>query len=133
MIIETTIVGGERMQKLSDAELAVMEVLWSGHEFVLGELVDALKHKKKWSRNTVHTYLTRMEKKALVKINRSQEPHLYSYVLTKDEYLKEERNHLLNRAYQGSVSDLISAFLKDSKITPEEKEELNKILDEMEV
>ncbi|MFR7591111.1 MAG: BlaI/MecI/CopY family transcriptional regulator [Longibaculum sp.] len=121
------------MQKLSDAELSVMEVLWSGHEFVLGELVDALKTKNQWSRNTVHTYLTRMEKKNLVKIDRNQEPHRYCYVLTKDDYLKGERSHLLNKVYQGSVTDLMSAFLKDSKITPEEKEKLNKILDEMEV
>lgn len=121
------------MQKLSDAELSVMEILWSGDDFVLGELVEVLKAKNHWSRNTVHTYLTRMEKKNLVNIDRNLEPHRYRYALTLEDYQKEERSRLLNKVYQGSVTDLMSAFLKDSKITPEEKEQLNQILDEMEV
>lgn len=121
------------MKSLSDAELLIMEVLWSGQTFLLGEIVEALKIKKHWSRNTVHTYLTRMEKKNLVKIDRIHEPHRYCYVLSRDEYMQWERNRLLNKVYQGSVTDLMSAFLKDSKITPEEKDKLNQILDEMEV
>ena len=121
------------MKSLSDAELLIMEVLWGGQTFLLGEVVEALKIKKHWSRNTVHTYLTRMEKKNLVKIDRTHEPHRYCYVLSRNEYLQWERNRLLNKVYQGSVTDLMCAFLKDSKITPEEKAKLNQILDEMEV
>lgn len=52
------------MQKLSDAQWAVMEVLWTKKSLLLGEIVEQLKEKTNWSRNTVHTYLTRMEKKA---------------------------------------------------------------------
>lgn len=119
--------------KISHSEWLVLEVLWAGDSFVLKDIVNALYDKTKWSRNTVHTYLTRMEKKGLVKINRSQEPHLYSYLISKDDCFKHEREELLNKFYQGSVGDLITAFLKESKITPEEKERLNKLLDEMEV
>lgn len=121
------------MQKLSDSEWKVMDVLWTKDSFVLGEIVDALYTQTKWSRNTVHTYLTRMEKKGLVSIDRHQEPHRYSFVVSKEECLKRERDILLNQVYQGAVGDLVAAFLKESKITPEEKERLNQILDEMEV
>ena len=49
------------MRRLSDAELNVMNVLWQEPQgFTLGEVVDALKPATGWSRNTVHTYLTRM-------------------------------------------------------------------------
>jgi len=121
------------MKKLSDSEWLVMEVLWRKDYFVLGDIVEALQEKTHWSRNTVHTYLTRMEKKGLVFIDRKHEPHQYSYLISRDDCSKREREELLNKVYQGAVGDLVVAFLKESKITPEEKERLNKILDEMEV
>ena len=55
--------------KLSQPEWDVMEVLWSGSEFSLKEITSALYEKHQWSSNTVHTYLTRMNKKELLTIN----------------------------------------------------------------
>lgn len=121
------------MKKLSDAEWAVMEVLWKEKESVLGEIVEALQSEKNWNRNTVHTYLTRMEKKGLVKIERGIEPHHYTYLISRDECCRAEREKLLNKVYRGAVGDLVAAFLKESKISAEEKERLSRILDEMEV
>ena len=60
--------------KLTEAEWAVMEALWAGESFSLGELTRALYPGQGWSKNTVHTYLKRMEAKGLVKIERSSPP-----------------------------------------------------------
>lgn len=119
--------------KLSDAEWIVMEVLWTKEFMMLGEIVEHLQSQTKWSRTTVHTYLTRMEKKGLVYINRDVDPHLYSAKKSKEDCSKQERQNLLNKVYQGSVSDLVVAFLKESKISSQEKERLSKLIDEMEV
>lgn len=51
------------MIRLTEGEWAILEVLWSGERFPLGEIVSALRPKMNWRRNTVHTYLTRMESK----------------------------------------------------------------------
>lgn len=72
-------------------------------------------------------------KKGLVKIDKSQDPHHYLAAVSREACLKQERDILLNKVYQGAVGDLIAAFLKESKISTQEKERLNKILDEMEV
>ena len=66
------------MIRLTEGEWAILEVLWSGERFPLGEIVSALRPKMNWRRNTVHTYLTRMESKGLVKIHRETEPHQYA-------------------------------------------------------
>jgi len=121
------------MYKLSDSEWKVLEALWQADSLLLGDIVDSLYRRTKWSRNTVHTYLTRMEKKGLVNIDRKTEPHRYSRAVTKDDCSKKERDILLNKVYGGSVGDLVAAFLKESRITPEEKARLNKLLDDMEV
>ena len=54
------------MVNLSEREWLVLEALWDGGSAALGELTKALYEKTGWSRNTVLTYLTRMEAKGLV-------------------------------------------------------------------
>ena len=57
--------------KLSDRERQVLEALWAAPEgLALGQTAEALKSATGWSRNTVLTYLTRMEAKGLVTIDR---------------------------------------------------------------
>ena len=120
------------MYKLTDAEWTVMEALWTGSD-VLGTIVDALKPSTGWSRNTVHTYLTRMEAKGMVAIDRSHEPHTYTAQLSREDCARHERTTLLNKVYGGAAGDMLVAFLKESKITSEERDHLKKLLDEMEV
>ena len=121
------------MRRLSDAELKVMNTLWEGADLSLGEIVDALKPATGWSRNTVHTYLTRMEKKGLVTIDRTGEPHRYGAAVSREDCARKERSNLLNNVYGGAAGDLIAAFLKESKISEEERDRLRQLLDEMEV
>ena len=118
--------------KLSDAEWTVLEILWQGDAFTLGEITAALKHINAWSSKTVYTYLTRMEAKGLVAINRSENAP-YSAAVAREDCVKNERHELLNRAYKGAAGDLIAAFLQESRISAEEKERLRSLLDDMEV
>ncbi|MBE6039049.1 MAG: BlaI/MecI/CopY family transcriptional regulator [Anaerofustis stercorihominis] len=118
--------------KLTEAEWAVMEVLWSGENFSLGEITSSLHNVNSWNKNTVHTYLTRMEKKGYVKIHKG-DTRPYSANISREECAGEERNELLSKVYKGATGDLIAAFLKESKISQKEILKLKKMLDEMEV
>ena len=118
--------------KLSEAEWAVMEVLWSGERFGLGEITHALARVKGWSKNTVYTYLTRMEGKGLVRIDRSQTKP-YAAAVERETCARREREELLSKVYGGAAGELIAAFLKESAISPQEVERLRRLLDEMEV
>lgn len=118
--------------KLTEAEWSVLETLWSEKEMALGEITKALAPVNGWSKNTVHTYLTRMESKGLVRINRTRlKP--YSAAVSREECAQHEREELLTKVYGGATGDLIAAFLKESTLTHKEAERLRKMLDEMEV
>lgn len=119
--------------KLSDKEWIVLEVLWETEGSELGEVVEKLKTTTAWSRNTVHTYLTRMESKGIVFIDKAVNPHVYKASIEKSECQKHERKSFLSRVYNGAAGDMIAAFLKEEKITPEERKKLQQLLDEMEV
>lgn len=85
------------MIRLTEGEWAILEVLWSGERFPLGEIVSALRPKMNWRRNTVHTYLTRMESKGLVKIHRETEPHQYAAAVSREACAQQERKQLLDK------------------------------------
>ena len=121
------------MIRLTEGEWAILEVLWSGERFPLGEIVSALRPKMNWRRNTVHTYLTRMESKGLVKIHRETEPHQYAAAVSREACAQQERKQLLDKVYNGAAGELIAAFLKESHMTQAERDRLRKLLDEMEV
>ena len=119
--------------QLTEPEWAVMQALWQGKSMTLGQITTALEPIKHWSRNTVHTYLTRMEAKGLVRINKDVTPHIYCAMIDRESCQQKERHSFLNRVYSGSTGDLIAAFLKEEPISQEEREKLRKILDDMEV
>lgn len=121
------------MKKVSDAEWAVLQTLWQVGPSPLGSVTEALRLLRGWSRNTVLTYLTRMEGKGLVTIDRLCEPHSYAAAVSREESARQARSSLLQRVYHGSALELISAFLGEAEITAEERDRLRKLLDEMEV
>lgn len=120
------------MPKLSENEWLIMNVLWTGDNFSLGEIFTEVNKSISWSKNTVHTYLTRMQNKGLVKIDKlSKKP--YSADVSKQECADEEFDALLNNVYQGQTSDLVTAFLKKSSISKKQRDDLLKLLDDMQV
>lgn len=118
---------------LSEREWTVLNALWKTDGTELGELVTALFEETKWNRNTVLTYLTRMEAKGLVTIDKEASPHIYRATVDRESCRKKERRSFLNRVYKGSAGDLIAAFLKEEPISKEERDQLRKLLDDMEV
>ena len=121
------------MTKLSDREWTVLGVLWDLGGAALGDVTQALKEETGWSRNTVQTYLTRMEAKGLVAFDGSGYPRRYRAALDRESCMAQARDNFLNRVYQGSTGDLVAAFLKEKPISAQERDALRRLLDELDV
>ncbi len=118
--------------RLTDSEWKVLEVLWDKPSQTLGQILENLKEQTAWSRNTVHTYLTRMTAKDLVRHDNSS-PKKYSANISRETAANSERKGLMDRFYKGSASNLVASFVKDGELSKDEIEKLKKLLDEMEV
>ncbi len=119
--------------KLSDREWTVLNALWESGGAALGELTQALQRDTGWNRNTVLTYLTRMEAKGLVSIDKEGYPRRYRAALSREDCQAQARDSFLSSVYRGATGDLVAAFLKEKPISAEEREQLRRLLDEMEV
>ncbi len=89
------------MAKLSEREWTVLSALWDSGGATLGALTEALREETGWSRNTVLTYLTRMEAKGLVVIDKEGYPRLYRAGLDKAACQAQARDSFLRQVYQG--------------------------------
>ncbi len=121
------------MAKLSEREWTVLDALWRSGGAELGTLVEMLQPATGWNRNTVLTYLTRMEAKDLVTIHKDAVPHIYRAAQAREDCQAQERHSFLQRVYGGAAGDLIAAFLKEEPISQQERDQLRKLLDDMEV
>ena len=120
--------------KLSDKEWRVLDALWASEDGLsLGGVVEGLHPATGWGRSTVLTYLTRMEAKGLVTIDKKASPHRYRPAVDREAWAAGERKGLLEKVYQGSAGKLVAAFVRDGSLTPREREELRRQLDDMEV
>ena len=120
------------MTRLTDSEWKVMEVLWARGGQHLGQIMEALAPETGWSRTTVHTYLTRMMAKGLVEAD-GDSPRRYRAAVSREQCAERQRRDLVDRVYQGSAGKLVAAFVKDGSLSRAEREELRRLLDEMEV
>lgn len=113
--------------KITESEWQLMELLWKG-ELTQPQLMEQLD--KKWNKNTVHTFLTRLCSKGYVEVDKERSPHVYRAIVSREECVKQERESFLQRVYRGSVGNMVAAFVKEGQLTEAEVEELRKLLED---
>ncbi len=122
----------DRNVTLTEAEWTVMECLWEKSPRTGRETVDWLNQKMGWTRSTVLTMLRRLESKGAVAGNTEGELKTFRPLIGREEVAVRETENLLDRAYKGSLSMLVSSLTRKQSLPQNEIDELYAILREME-
>ena len=117
---------------LTEAEWTVMECLWEQSPRTGREMVACLDEKMGWSRSTTLTLLRRLEEKGAVAGDTEGTVKTFCPMIAREVVALRETESLLDRAYKGSLSLLVSAFTKKQSLPQKEIDELYAILREME-
>ena len=114
------------MEKLFDAELKLMEIIWECEPVSAKEISAAAARAFGWNKNTTYTVIKRLiEKKAL----RRDEPGFICTSLIKiDQVQKAETKTLIEKLFGGSKKAFFAAFA-DEKLSSEEVEALRALID----
>jgi len=121
--------GMNKLPKISDAEWKVMKVLWKKAPLTAGEIVDALRPSTNWSPKTIHTLISRLVNKRAVEVNKTTPLHQYVPLVSEEECTLKETESFLKKVYDGSLHLLVANFIKEEKLSPEELDELKKMLE----
>ena len=122
----------EDLPSISEAESAVMEVLWRTSPVSTEDVVAALKNRQDWQEPTIKTLLNRLLKKGAISAQRDGRRYLYSPVLQRDQWLASESKGLLDRLFGGRVAPLVAHFSKQRKLTKKDLAELKRLIEELE-
>ncbi|WAC23346.1 BlaI/MecI/CopY family transcriptional regulator [Blastomonas sp. SL216] len=118
-------------ERISDAEHAVMEVLWQRAPLTATEVADALADAREWSLQTVKTLLSRLTNKGAVSYDQDGRRYLYSPILEREDYVGDESRRLVDRLFGGRAAPLIAHLAEQQKFTAEDLAEIERLIGEL--
>src|ERR1044071_7220537 len=113
-------------RKPTDAELAILRVLWVRGPSTVRQVAETMDREVGYT--TVLKLLQIMTEKGLVARDESARTHIYSAAFTEDETRRQLVNDLVERAFDGSAAKLVLQALASKQATPEELEEIRRLL-----
>ncbi len=116
-------------RRVSAGELEILQTLWRKGEVTLSEAHRALGRKIGYT--TVQTRLNRLVDKGLARRS-TDRPARYSAAVSQREISAGQLDLLLERVSGGRVVPLVAHLVEDRSLSPEEIEQLKKLIDEAE-
>lgn len=117
--------------QISDAESLVMDVLWQRSPLAAEDVVAALAEPQGWQEATVKTLLNRLLKKGAISAEKDGRRYLYTPVLAREAWVREQSQGLLDRLFGGRVAPLVAHFSEGRKLSRRDIEELRRLIEDM--
>ncbi len=116
---------------ISDAELKLLEVLWSESPLTVGQVIERVQIMTDWHANTIKTMLTRLIKKQAISRYKDGKRFFYTPAIERDVVVMEEAEGFLKKFFDGGLSPFVAHFSKNKKLSKTEISELEQILSKM--
>jgi predicted transcriptional regulator len=120
------------LNRPTDGELQVLKVLWERGPSTVREVRQALRPHRPIAHTTVLTLLQTMVRKGLVESDTSHHAHIYRARVPRPRVALRYARDLLDRVFDGSAPQLVHYALQGRKATPEEIDEIRRVIDELE-
>lgn len=117
------------MKELTKSEEQVMQVIWKIGQGFANEIMTAFP-KPKPAYNTVLTMVRILEKKGFVAHETFCKANRYFPLVSKEEYSQHSLKGLVSNYFNGSYTELVSAFAKKENLNIEQLEELKRMIEE---
>ena len=118
-----------RPQTVTDAELAVLKILWQRGPLTAKAITNAIYPDGAESEfASVHSFLQRLERKGLVDRDRSSYVHSFSAAVSQADVAGQELETLATRLGEKSIAPLIMQLVEQKRLSEKEVAEIRKLL-----
>jgi predicted transcriptional regulator len=114
----------------TDAELAILRVLWQRGPSTVREVFDVISEKRDLGYTTVLKVIQIMSEKGLILREEQGRNHIYRATRAEEETQRHLVADLLERAFGGSTTKLVMQALASKRASPKELREIRKLLDQ---
>lgn len=115
--------------ELTEAEWAIMKVVWENEPCAAGTVQEALEKSKDWAYSTVKTTMDRMTAKGLLEITKIRNLQLFSSMISQADAKKGEFRKMLKRAFDGALTPMMQFLIEEEDLSKDELTELRKLVD----
>jgi BlaI family penicillinase repressor len=123
---------GRAAREITDTELSLLNELWQRPAATVQELTEALYGNTAPALlATVRKLLDRLEAEGCVARDRTKWPHTYRAILKREELAGKRLQEAADELFEGDLAPLLTHLVRSQKLTSEDRENLRKLLDEM--
>ena len=116
--------------RVSDTELAILDVLWNQGEVQARAITEALYPNEGRAKSaTVHSLLERLERKQLVERNRESYPHQFRARVDREAYVATELRRMAGQVFSGDLAPLLLNLAGEARLSEAERRRIVQLLD----
>lgn len=116
------------LPQISEAELEVMKIVWKHAPISTNEITERLTQTSAWSPKTIHTLIKRLVTKGALTYQKQSRVFVYTPLVKENEYIGQESHSFLKRFYNGNLTDMVSAFIEEDRLSETELDTLRSLL-----
>ncbi len=120
--------GKPAFPQISEAEFEVMKIVWKYAPISTNEITDKLLQTTSWSPKTIRTLIKRLVTKGALTYEKQSRVFVYTPLVQENEYISQKSSSFLVRFYDGNLTNMVSAYIEDDKLSETEIEQLRSIL-----
>ncbi|MEO8583198.1 MAG: BlaI/MecI/CopY family transcriptional regulator [Flavitalea sp.] len=117
--------------KPTASELEILQVLWAKGHASVRDVHEELSKTKDAGYTTTLKLMQIMNEKGLVKRDDSFKTHIYQSAVSREKTQKHLLGKMINTLFGGNATELVIQALGNHKATPQELDEIQKLLTEM--
>ena len=119
---------GRPPPSLTEAEWAIMEVVWQEEPCAAGTVQEALQASHGWAYSTVKTTMDRMVAKALLRTHAIRNLNLFTPLVSRDQARRSELRRCMRRAFDGALAPMIQFLFEQEELSDSELQELRNLI-----
>ena len=121
----------KKLVDLSRAEYDILRTLWNAGRLSVREVHDQLTETYNWAYTTTKTMMDRMVNKELLNRESFHGVFVYKPLISRPAGLARMVQFFADRVLEMDVGSVVSLFARSKTLSPDEIEELNKLLAEI--
>ena len=121
----------DNSQRISDAELAVMEALWQQAPRSAADVADAVGEARDWSLATVKTLLSRLVSKGAIRTEPDGKRYLYHPQIERSAYVGAESQRVVDKLFGGRAAPLFAHLAQAEALSDDDIAEIEALLKEI--
>lgn len=116
----------QKSASLTDAELRLMEVLWTRGSATVSDVMDGLPKRVPLAYSTVLTTLRILEVKGYLTHTKEGRAFVYRPAIGRDQVREKAVTHLIRRFFEGSPELLMLNLVEGRKVAPAELQRIRR-------